>query len=1367
MRVFTHSLTQKRKKMLSSSSSAYTRTTTWPTIDIGAGDADITSDRLSEVFRHPDSSDILAMFIPFQEMWVNSAHTWDDVNGSTSSKRPVQLYRQLIEIFMFWAQIIKDAQVEILENGHSLPALIPLICDVPSRIPGDPIVGIGLFWILQGVKHKFRPNAETGMESDGEDSNNSTSNNSMNDDEAMECDEPEQDPEPEEGFVEPEEEEQDEYEDGDPGRKRKPKTKTKAKNKKKKKKEKTPKQIAAEIKRKEKLKMEELKKILSRPSVYRAWYDWLRNNEMIESERLMASMSTTDSKGMGKFNKNHQQQTTTLYNGITLRKWRTLCEFYSGRDIDIDEVARTFKDPLSARAGELGSVSPPEVFTIYKFTQLCAHYKADLAFCSMANYPSQERGEVELPVAADGKTHFYRMSHEDLKPGNSGHTIWNQHFPHFPPPDMSDRPEVKAFNARHGRPDGEVSDAARRGFLQQTESNLYTADEELAKKLRTRFNRLHEECKGDLTKLKEGRRRIQLDALNTMHSYRQRKNKLPLADMGIMDWGDAYLIKTGGYMHWTLPMLSRNLTWLSNKIEIINASCDHMFAINNLHKEFMIVNASCFLVNLFREMQFNIAIGGGPGTGKSWLFKLFHKLLIQATTNMISGSSEKYDTDGTNTLSNSVEINEEAQGSKVGASVNGSVNSKTSGASDRQSTTKSKQTSGKVTTARLTKDPETGEFVTKMYVTQCNNATLSAMNGCLYLTLPDAIQDRNLIMMFTDRVPDEYRGLRSMTTSDTSEFKDFMSDVGDRFRHNQFCFARVAWILNNETIEAADQSVTDLLYRKVAAIYKAKGGVVAKRLTTRFQERYKLLVDYFTILEAVSIVFESPISDEMGKKFTDESPLKVEPYLVAHQDIGIFVWGLMMDAIEPEVDRQVLTYLRDHYFGGITNISAMDVFGDEEPPPALSRTESDIPDIHVGSTTTTPSTSASGLRKAMAKAASAGLPPKHPNTPTPTPTNTSTSTSTSSSHQTRVEIQSGYISHSTDPSNKDQKSDIVDDGFYVKRRYDNAQTQRTPSDREVDVATSIAQRMGNVSIEADDVRAVLKALAEHKIEVPEREFTQKDGTRVRVVRCLKPALVWGPTDIHVATRVLEGIDTHTSHGDKMLANLKKCICPLQVDPNYDTLVGWMDNRHTTRFKTVKFPSSSDTPEDNVLPKPKFACPASQQALLAMATHDGQAPRNLQGVFDADPVINMDSNYYTSRVQDRMLKLGLTNEDFKDKPHPDRRIYNQQLRDYLNTQELPVYPDKYLDMGKIVTDMRELLDKKSKITKEEFVDRVRKLPVVSPAIDEARLDILRLHESHSVQELRGRLGLVVSLKEHALKTMSALDAHVNELQALNA
>lgn len=1328
--------------MLSSSSSAYTRTTTWPTIDVGAGDADITSERLSEIFRHADSSDILALFIPFQEMWVNSAHTWDDTNGSTSSKRPVFLYKQLIEIFMFWAQIIKDAQVEIYENGHSLPALIPLVCDVPSRVPGDPIVGIGLFWILQGVKHKFRPDADTGMESDGDDSNNN-----MNDDEAMECNE--QDPEPEEGFEEPGNQE----DDDDHGH-----TKKKNKKKTKKSKEKTPKQIAAEIKRKEKLKMEELKKILSRPSVYRAWYDWLRNNEIIESDKLMASMSTAsnDSKGMGKFNKNHQQQTTTLYSGITLRKWRTLCEFYSGRDIDIDEVARTFKDPSSARSGELGSVSPPEVFTLHKFASLCEFYKADEAFCDLNCYPSQERGSVDLPIAADGRSHFYRMSHEDLKPGSSGHTIWNQHFPHFAPPDMSDRPEVKAFNARHGRPEGEVSDAARRGFLQQTESNLYTADEELAKSLRTKYNRLQEECTGDLTRIKQGRRRIQLDALNTMHSYRQRKNKLPLADIGIMDWGDAYLIKNKGYMHWTLPVLSRNLTWFANKIEIVNASCDQMFAINNLHKEFQVVIAACYLVNLQRELHFNIAIGGGPGTGKTWLYKLMHKLLIKATTNMISGCSAMYDTDGTNTLSNSVEINEEAQGSKMGASVNGSANSKQNGATDRESRTKAGMTSKTTTVARLDKNPETGEFQTKLYVTQRNNCTLSAMNGVLYLILPEAIQDRNHIIMFTDRYTDEYRQLRSTATTDTSEFKDFMQDVGERFRHNQFCFARVAWLLNNETIEPIDQSVTDLLYRKVSAIYKAKGGIVAKRLTTRFQERYKLLVDYFTVLEAVSIVFESPLSDERDKKFTDESPLKVEPYLVAHQEIGMFVWGLMMDSIEPEVDRQVLTYLRDHYFGGVTNVSAEAIFGDDAtvPPPVLSRAESDIPDLHVGLSTTT-SSSSSSLRKAMAKA-SAAVPPKHPDT--------------TNNKRPLVPIETingSYIAYSSDPRHKDQKSDIVDDGFYARRRYDNAQTQRTALDREMDVATSIAARMGNVSIEADDVRAVLRALAEYKIEVPEREVTLENGKRAKVSKCQKPALVWGTSEIHIATSVLEGVDTHTPPGDKMLANLKKCMCPLQVDPDYDTLMGWMDTRHTTRFKAVKFKSSIDPQEDNVLPKPKFACPASQQALLAMATHDGQAPRNLDGVFDADPVINMDSNYYTSRVQDRMLKLGLTNEDFKDKPHPDRRIYNQQLRDYLNTQDLPVYPDKYLDMGKIVSDMRELLDKKSKMTKEEFVERVRGLPVVSPAIDEARFDILRLHESNTLEQLRGRLALVVSLKEHALKVMSALDTHVSELQLLNA
>jgi hypothetical protein len=208
-------------------------------------------------------------------------------------------------------------------------------------------------------------------------------------------------------------------------------------------------------------------------------------------------------------------------------------------------------------------------------------------------------------------------------------------------------------------------------------------------------------------------------------------------------------------------------------------------------------------------------------------------------------------------------------------------------------------------------------------------------------------------------------------------------------------------------------------------------------------------------------------------------------------------------------------------------------------------------------------------------------------------------------------------------------------------------------------------------------------------------------------------------------------------------------------------MGWMDDHHYTRFQAIPLKSNtyhSNKKTESVVPKAKFACPASQNAILAMIRREGQETRSTDGVFDPEPVVQIDANFYTSRVQDRLIRLGLTYDDFENKPHPNRRIYHAQLRDYYGEEadEMPLYPSKYLDMKKIVEDFRELLNPAVPMTKEEFVSKIRAMPRVSPNIDQAKQDILGCDiKAHDINQLRGRLASVVSLKEHSLASAHML------------
>lgn len=619
--------------------------------------------------------------------------------------------------------------------------------------------------------------------------------------------------------------------------------------------------------------------------------------------------------------KNKEEMPTFRYTNMTVSQYAKICSTWTGQFINVDDanngMISNWNNPCN----------PIKVYDLNMFVTKCRHLKAHPSYCDPSSYWQTGSNEIKLPL--DGK-YFYRLNHEDTRPGNgipskNQHGMMNTYFPQFKKPSLLNDPNVFIYNLLNGRSnDSSIIDpVCQANFSNCVEVDVYETAKNIAKQMNKRFHEIDQLHKSDPESRYRETSKAQDEGLDAMFSYFHRDGGVSASHKSVLEWFEEFLAENDGSAFLYLHKSTNDLSWFANKISSIITSLDGMFAIRTLHSQALMFLASAFSAcSMDDKMGLNMMNCGAHDSGKSFLCFLFLDLLIKGTVVNTISESDKANSDGTNTSSNRVEIKDESDPEWLATKSSGGDY----GASSKNSRTKNQLTTGETEIPRLQWDDVARCWKKVLYKTILRITYWVNFNGDPHKMYDEPNLDRfNVETILKDQV-DPFTEQRAMEIGDMTspQFNAAVDSVSRRFRHNQaMCVLVGQAYIHGIYKKGINIKVCTDKFAQVENDIKAENS----GMTTpgrRIKSRFKALCRIFTIINAVSMVWESESSTECfvdektgkikGKKFSRYDLKKVQPYLVSSPEIAAFVITLLKSQFEPRVVTEILSVMRDVTF---------------------------------------------------------------------------------------------------------------------------------------------------------------------------------------------------------------------------------------------------------------------------------------------------------------------------------------------------------------------------------------------------------------------------------------------------------------------
>lgn len=1251
----------------------------------GPYDKSISPEDLSTSLIHASTSETLHLFMPFKHMFSPCANMWNQTNTNKKRADTIKKYCMIWQIFLFFTTMIQDNQVDVLENGTRVPALIILCGPVPSEIEGDPPVAMHIKLIMQGyntlhnmesVKDKvsriYRQAAEAAVLS-GNDVKAPSS---------------------------------------------------------------------------QEIKAQEITERMRRGvNIVEDWNRFLNENtigcQQKEGIGIVRHETKTQYRGGGGSKSEPAQQ--FAYSHMELPEWTRLCSWYSGMWADHDTVNSMPLNRLPTSSSRGNPCNPITVFSLDAFVSMCRRFNAHPAYCDSSNYFQAGSDEVKLPLNG---LHYYRLRHTDTRPGHGDiitgkHGMIDTYFPQFPKPSMHLNPSVIDYNLVHGRDINDVDPVCMSELSQFVEEDMFECDSVLKTQMQRRFWEAEQEHKGDPAALYDAVQRLQREAVDAHFSYFHRNGNISDSHVAIIEWFEEFLDRNEGSAYKELPKKSANLSPFEDKLMQINTTFDHIFKTRVLHKELIICLLSAFVVCALTEpMQIHIMAAGPHSTGKSWMFFAILKLLISATVNALQSVSGKSDTDGTNTTSDSVEIREEVDGDWIGMK-NQRGGGSNGNSSSRTSTTKANMTSGENTTRRLEWDDVIKRFKMTVYKTILNISYWVAFNGSPQHLIEEPMLDRYIIFNVLADEPDAYRGRRAMDTGDeTIEEQKLKNMVYDRFRHNQALITFLGRLLSCGAFRRGiDLTVCNSEFLKLEALMtKDNTGLepVGARLKTRFQ----LLCKGLILLNAIYMVYECPASNEKGRQYTPYSLLKCQLYLTGTPEIAAFAFSLLTEQIEPKIVTEILSSMHDTYFNVDKEDEARYPLDGSSPAPAPVPVP--VPCTSVSSSSSVerirPLAPVFGISRSQTVVVSTTSENEEDEEAMLVMGAEEFEREQEEALKARREIDAAKRAKAPSTSSSSEAAaaaaapaprklhsfaDMLqgscafisaEDPFYIERAYGDDKAFAQPYLRRLGLATAIlGVRLGKKGITTDDIEAVNKSLEKRKFMDPR---TKKE----------KPGLLYRTNSVWIARLAFAGL----KHSNKLIGYMNDVFDERQALKK-EVLLGTMDPSKRAHLHLYSFDESALPPlkrrklQTTTL-NSRYACPASIDILAGFVNEDINDPSSVVAkVYNRDLVTLTDDSLFENCVLNTRVKLGFTDEILAESGllHPSTRTMVKQVDAYLAKQgKLPKakYPEQFMDVDKTIEKVTGVLE--SGNDKSLALERMKSLPPISTDLDRCISEVTR-------------------------------------------
>lgn len=828
-------------------------------------DCNVTSEKLSNYFKYPSESVTLYFMLPIGSILSDCATMWGQKSPRKGASHMIEVHFTHQDCICFLTVMNGDLQVDVYQNGERVPAQIILASPIPNETE-DAFVAMGFFLILQAYNKVHYPCVAQKVEDDFK--------------EHAAALEAEAEAKGKPIFVKP-------------------------------------------MSDRERDRREKLERIRRGPDVLLDFAHFIHDNSNPHKSKetltngacSMYSIRTIASRS-------REEMPTFRYTNMTVRKYAKLCAVWKGALINVDQANNGL---ISSKHNPC---NPINVYDLNTFITKCRHLKAHPAYCDSTNYWQTGSDSIVLPL--DGK-YFYRLNHEDTRPGNgipskNQHGLMNTYFPHFKKPSLLNDPNVFIYNILNGKSQEAASvidPVCEMNFSNCVEVDTYETAKNIAKQMNKKFHEIDKTYKDNPEMRYQETTKAQREGLDAMFSYFHRDGGVSESHKSVLEWFEEFLAENNGSAFLYLHKTTDDLSWFANKINTMIVSLDGIFAIRTLHSQALLFLASAFSAcAMYEKMGLNMMNCGAHDSGKSFLCFLFRALLIAATIVNTISESDKANSDGTNLSSNRVEIKDESDPEWLATKQGGGDY----GASSKNSRTKNQLTTGETEIPRLQWDAAENRWKKVLYKTILLITYWVNFNGDPNKMYDGPNLDRFLVETILKDQVDPFVEQRAMEISDITspQFNDTLEKVSRRFRHNQALCVLVGQAYHHGIYKKGiNISVCNDKFAQVEKdIMDQNSG-----LTTpgrRLKSRFKALCRIFTIINAVSMVWESEASTECyvdpvtgaikGKKFQRYDLTKVEPYLVASPEIVAFVITLMKSQFEPRVVTEILSVMRDVTF---------------------------------------------------------------------------------------------------------------------------------------------------------------------------------------------------------------------------------------------------------------------------------------------------------------------------------------------------------------------------------------------------------------------------------------------------------------------
>ena len=1309
---------------------------------LGPDDSNVTAEKLARYFRYPSESVTLYFMLPFGSVLSDCATMWGQKSPRKGASSIVEVHFTHLDCICFLTVMNGDLQVEVYQGGERVPAQIELASPIPNETE-DGFVAMGFFLILQAYNKVHNPSVAQKVQDDFDEEADRI---------RMEAEEKKK-----EVFVKP-------------------------------------------MSDRERDRREQIERRRRGPDVLLDFAHFLYDNSHSHKSRelignaVLSMYSSRSSKGK-------EEMPTFRYTNMDITSYANICGIWTGGFINFDkantELISDHNNPCN----------PVRVYDLNTFVTKCRHLKAHPAYCDPSNYWQTGSHELRLPL--DGK-YFYRLRHQDTRPGNgipskNQHGMMNTYFPHFKKPSLLNDPNIFIYNLLNGRPqDSNIIDpVCQANFSNCVEVDVYETSKNIAKQMNDRFHQLNKIYKDDPETLYREVSKAQDEGLDAMFSYFHRDGGVSDSHKSVLEWFEEFLAENDGSAFLYLQKTTNDLSWFANKINTIITSLDGIAAIRTLHSDALLFLASAFsAVSMDEKMGLNVMNCGAHDSGKSFLCFLFQKIMIRDTIVNTISQSDKSDSDGTNRSSNRVEIKDEVDPEWLATKSSGNDY----GASSRNARTKNQLTTGESEIPRLQWDDVARCWKKVLYKTILRITYWVNFNGDPHKMYDEPNLDRFIVKTILKDKVDEFQEKRAneINEMNSPQFNATLDSISRRFRHNQaLCVLVGQAYIHGIFPRGIDIRVcTDKFAQVEKDINDENAG-----LTTpgrRIKARFKALCRIFTIINAVSMVWESEASTECfvdpttgkikGKKFTRYSLKKVQPFLVATSEIAAFVLTLLESQFEPRIVTEILSVMRDVTFYVDPQEIANRERNKSKPAPAAAVP---VPVLEIDADLMIEQEMLANefaqVDEAMAKKKQQQQ--------------EAILVDVEENHFGDVDVAIQLHKQDEEKKKSRKKQDLLgydqmlkngfatlcpNDSFYIQRTYGEDRFYTQAKERVRGVARLIHNNyLYSIGITIDNIESLL-------IQLQNRKYIDANDGGLQ-----KPGLVYCDNAVRIARCALDGI-TEQSKLQRYVIN---SFTREDLIGNYDILLGTM--KPTDRYHFYLYPIQRTISQRPVEKKKKqritintsYADPGTIAVLAAVTGEDvanDNPDSNLLHLFDNTPASIVDASIYEKCVLELRNALGITHEiEQTEIGMPISIAEWNQYQDMValrnnHKPRFPFYNKQFLNVNKEIQRIVELLGddddveeeeegeerkstrnkkekerkKKNKMTDAELLQELKSLPKMSTKLDRCISEVTR-DGSMPIEEAIPRLKRHLSLQEESdqirkkLKLASSSSSSTNE------